>query len=280
MESQPLTRETVPITVDGVDLSVSAMHRQGDRPPLVLLHGFGSTKEDYADLAQHPRFAGRRLIAYDAPGCGATACGDLSRISIPFLQRTADELLDRYGAERFHLAGHSMGGLTALLLADALADARADALGDRVLSLTSIEGNLAPEDCFLSRQILDHPADDPEAFFAAFQERAWQTPAWSSPLFAASLAHKVRAEAVGPIFRSMVEISDGQDLLTLFTALPCPKMFVHGDQNGDLSYLGELVQRGAQVAEIAQSGHWPMYANPPALWVRLADFIDQADTHD
>jgi hypothetical protein len=36
----------------------------------IFLHGFGSSKEDYADVAYHPAFAGRAFLAYDAPGCG------------------------------------------------------------------------------------------------------------------------------------------------------------------------------------------------------------------
>jgi pimeloyl-ACP methyl ester carboxylesterase len=51
--------------------------------------------------------------------------------------------------EHYHLIGHSMGGLTALMLADRDPTA--------VASLVNIEGNVAPEDCFLSRQIVSHP---------------------------------------------------------------------------------------------------------------------------
>jgi hypothetical protein len=30
-------------------------------------------------------------------------------------------------------------------------------------------------------------------------------------------------------------------------------------------------------AEIPRSGHWPMYANPVAMWERLAAFVQQAE---
>jgi pimeloyl-ACP methyl ester carboxylesterase len=106
-------------------------------------------------------------------------------------------VLAHFGIERFHLVGHSMGGLTALLLAHECPD--------RVLSFVDIEGNIAPEDCFLSRQIVDYPGNDPEAFFAAFIERARHAPAYASALYAESLRHKVRAGAVRGIFQSMVD---------------------------------------------------------------------------
>ena len=49
--------------------------------------------------------------------------------------------------DRFHLIGHSMGGLTALILGDEHPG--------RVSSFINIEGNVSPEDCFLSRQVVE-----------------------------------------------------------------------------------------------------------------------------
>ena len=262
-----LTKDFVELTVQGVSLRVAAMHRKGEGAPIVFLHGFGSTKEDYADAAFHTRFNGRPLIAYDAPGCGETQCDDLSVISIPFLLETAKQILTHYRVDEFHLVGHSMGGLTALKLAHGS--------GEKCLSFFNIEGNVAPEDCFLSRQVLEYPTDDPQEFMRLFVERTWHGPVFSHPLFAVSLTHKVRAEAVAPIFRSMVEISDAEPLMEMFIGLPCTKMFVYGDANRTLSYLSTLPARGVQLAEIENSGHFPMYANAPALWARLGEFIEQ-----
>ncbi len=265
----PLRKDVIGLEVEGVRLRISAMLREGARPPLVFLHGFGSTKEDIADVAGYRQFDGRGILAFDAPGCGETQCSDLSRLSVPFLRRTADAVLRHYGIDRFHLVGHSMGGLTALLLASGRPSSP--------LSFANIKGNLAPEDCFLSRQILDHPADDPTAFLEAFIERTWHAPGFSHPLYASALRHKVRAEAIAPIFRSMVALSDSGGLLESFVALACPKMFVFGEEYRQLSYLGTLMRKGVQLAEIERAGHFPMYANPPALWTRLASFIDRSE---
>jgi pimeloyl-ACP methyl ester carboxylesterase len=81
------------LQVQGVSLDVSCSHRPGMRAPVVFLHGFGSTKEDYADIARHPAFDGRAFLAWDAPGCGETGCDDLAQVSIPFLVATAQAVL-------------------------------------------------------------------------------------------------------------------------------------------------------------------------------------------
>jgi pimeloyl-ACP methyl ester carboxylesterase len=255
------------LRVDGVSLTVATAGRGSGLAPVVLLHGFGSTKEDYLDIAGQRAFTGHRFLAYDAPGCGETGCEDLAGISIPFLVKTAHAVLDHAGIGRFHLVGHSMGGLTALLLAHQEPD--------RVLSLVDIEGNLAPEDCFLSRQIRTHPAHDDAGFLAGLAERARHSPEASSALYAASLRHKVRPGAVRGIFESMTGLSDHGDLMTKFLALPCPRMFMYGEQDATLSYLAKLAAGGVELAEIPYSGHWPMYANPVAMWERIATFIRQ-----
>ena len=109
--------ERLDLSIDGVSLRVATARRDGELAPIVFLHGFGSTKEDYADIALQPAFTGRPFLAYDAPGCGETSCEPSPEISIPFLVKTAQTVLRQAGIRRFHLVGHSMGGLTALLLA-------------------------------------------------------------------------------------------------------------------------------------------------------------------
>lgn len=258
-------KEAVTLEVDGVALKIAAISRQGKLAPIVFLHGFGSTKEDYADIAIRRAFAGRAFLAYDAPGCGESACGDLRKVNIPFLVETAKKMLAHAGIDRFHLVGHSMGGLTALMLAHELRD--------RVLSFIDIEGNVAPEDCFLSRQIVDFPTDDPQVFFAEFIERNWHSSQYSSPLYAASLRHKVRAQAVSGIFTSMVHLSDYGALMEKFLSLPFPRMFMYGVQNNHLTYLPLLAASGVELAEISECAHFPMYSNPVEMWQRIASFL-------
>ncbi|MFJ4208005.1 alpha/beta fold hydrolase [Paenarthrobacter sp. NPDC089675] len=260
---------TLPLTIGNTHVDVAGMFRQGNGLPLVFLHGFGSTKEDYADVIQQPELAGRTVLAYDAPGCGATTCSGLDAISVPFLVSVAKEVLSAKGIDRFHLVGHSMGGLTALLLADQEPS--------RVVSFIDIEGNVAPEDCFLSRQIISHAHPDPDGFFHDFQERVWSSRYYSSALYAASLPHKVRAGAVRPIFESMVELSDNANLLERFLALPFPRMYMYGIQNNTLSYLPLLKDKGVELAEISQSGHFPMYSNAPEMWSRLTAFVSRSE---
>ncbi|MGB0694160.1 MAG: alpha/beta fold hydrolase [Rhodospirillaceae bacterium] len=257
------------LKLGGQAISLHYARRPGTGPTLVCLHGFGSTKEDYADLALRPDFRDRDLVCWDAPGCGASTLQDPTALSIPFLKEVALSACAQLGIERFHLLGHSMGGLTGLLLAHQHPE--------RVLSFFDIEGNLAPEDCFLSRQILDHPEDTPEDFMRNFQARVKQRPEFGCALYATTLPLKVGATSVKPIFSSMVEISDSQPLLQMMAGLTCPKAFLFGTQNRHLSYLSQLPCIGVDVIEIPSSGHFPMYSNAPELWSALSAFLERAE---
>jgi len=256
----------IPLHIDDTELKISAISRKGRMAPIVFLHGFGSTKEDYADIVRQESLRDYPFLACDAPGCGETYCSNLDKVNIPFLVKTVLAVLDHTNIDKFHLVGHSMGGLTSLMLANQNPD--------RVLSFTNIEGNIAPEDCFLSRQIIEYPASNANEFFERFIERTLHTPAYSSPLYSASLKHKVRPGAVPGIFSSMVSLSDHGELMDKFLTLPCPKMFMYGEQNRDLSYLSYIKSKGVRLSEISESGHFPMYSNPSMMWREIADFLN------
>ncbi len=265
--------QTVNLNVGDVAVNIAAIHdpgRTSTAEPVVFLHGFGSTKEEYADFTQFPGLAGRPFLAYDAPGFGESTASDLTQVSIPFLVDVALGVLDQLGVDRFHIAGHSMGGLTALVLADRVPD--------RVLSFIDIEGNVAPEDCFLSRQIVTHGDDDPTKFLTEFAARSLQSVEYSSALYGSRVLTTVDPHVVRAVFESMVDLSDNGDLLTKFTSLSMPRMFMHGEQNAHLSYLPELRRHGVDVVSTEHSGHWPMYSNPPAMWTAVRDFLAAASS--
>lgn len=261
------------LVVDGISLDLAVVRRCGcgesAKTPILFLHGWGSSKEDYTDIQLQPGFHGRPFIAYDAPGCGDTRCDDLSKVNIDFLCQTAEAVLQHYEIQEFHLAGHSMGGMTALQLA------HRNPLAIR--SFINIKGNLAPEDCFLSRQILEYPSDDMSAFFEAFILRTRQAPFYSSALYAAGIRQRVQVGAIRGIFESMVHSSDHENLLQKFLALPFPKVFMFGEQHASLSYLSTLKDGGVQLVEIPASGHFPMYSNPVAMWASIKSFIERAE---
>ena len=86
-------------------------------PAVLLLHGFGDTKDNLIELA-----AGLsdqyRVVLPDLPGFGETAIRPRAEYSDELYVATVLGLLERLDLAPVHLAGYSMGGLIAVKAAD------------------------------------------------------------------------------------------------------------------------------------------------------------------
>jgi len=115
-ETRPAERrEGDVLRVPGGDLHIKIDGAAG-APPLVLLHGFGGSIAWWAHVT--PILKRRyRVISIDLPGHGASEkhAGDYSTAA---LARQVGRALDKLGIDRAAVAGQSMGGLIAILLAD------------------------------------------------------------------------------------------------------------------------------------------------------------------
>jgi 2-succinyl-6-hydroxy-2,4-cyclohexadiene-1-carboxylate synthase len=105
------------IQIDDIELYAG---RSGDGPPLLLLHGFTGSADEWASLA--PRLAAlRELLAVDLIGHGRSAApADPERYTMEHCVVDLLALLDSLGHERVDLLGYSMGGRVALQLAAAV----------------------------------------------------------------------------------------------------------------------------------------------------------------
>lgn len=89
--------------------------RRGRGPALVLVHGFGASHAAWNHIATELSDAAR-TIAYDLPGHAAS----LDAPGAGQARAAARAILNDLGAngiDRFHVAGHSMGGAVAALMA-------------------------------------------------------------------------------------------------------------------------------------------------------------------
>ncbi len=104
------------ITVNGAPVSFLENEARGSKPTIIMLHGFGASKENWL------RFAGKlgdsyHTVALDLSGHGENP-RDLSQsYSVEAQVAFLKAFVDVAGYERFHLVGNSMGGAIASLYA-------------------------------------------------------------------------------------------------------------------------------------------------------------------
>jgi pimeloyl-ACP methyl ester carboxylesterase len=102
------------VTATAAEEPAAAVLDAGTGPPLLLLHGWGATKELMMPVAL--RLTGYRIVTPDLPGFGATAMPPQAWGVDEYAAWVLD-LLDRLGIDRAHIVGHSNGGRIAIALA-------------------------------------------------------------------------------------------------------------------------------------------------------------------
>src|ERR1700716_490230 len=100
----------MPSADSSLDASAITLHRQGDGPPLVLLHCLG-VDHHFGDFATELS-GGFTLLRYDLPGHGASAV-PAAPYGIAALSAQLAEILAAHKITRAHVAGISLGGLIA-----------------------------------------------------------------------------------------------------------------------------------------------------------------------
>lgn len=98
-------------TVEGIRVRYV---RKGEGPPLLLLHGLGSSIYSWSDVLEG--FARRHdVVALDLPGFGLS--DQPPDLTFSLLPRAALGVMDALGLERASLIGNSLGGAVAAILA-------------------------------------------------------------------------------------------------------------------------------------------------------------------
>lgn len=101
--------------VDGYE--TRALELEGDGPGLVLLHGWGDSADTWRPLLAELGARGRKAVAVDLPGFGhASRLG--SGAILPQLDAFAGALVEGWGEPAPVVVGNSLGGVTALRLAE------------------------------------------------------------------------------------------------------------------------------------------------------------------
>lgn len=122
------------VEVGGRTISYLSLGPDDAGETVVLVHGYGGDKNSWLFVQQPLADEGRRAIALDLPGHGASA-KDVGDGSLHVLAETVTGFLDALGIGRAHLVGHSLGG--------AVVAAAARAEPGKVASLTLV----APAGC-------------------------------------------------------------------------------------------------------------------------------------
>lgn len=135
----PAGEERTVVAPDGTKLAVTTMSPAATGPagrPIVLVHGWTADARMWAPVARRLVAAGRRVVVYDLRGHGRSTVG-AAGTTIAALAEDLRAVLEAVDARDVVLGGHSMGGMTAQLLAIRHPDVVADRVACLVLISTA-----------------------------------------------------------------------------------------------------------------------------------------------
>jgi pimeloyl-ACP methyl ester carboxylesterase len=228
------------------------------RPPLLLLHGAGGSSLSFAEVLGQLGPLGRRALAVDLPGHGASPAFRRRPHPRDLLERYRDvvaELGEVLGLGRFQLVGHSMGGAVAQLFALAYPER----LSGLVLIATAARLKVSPALLSAIRERFDQLPD--------LLAEAGFSPALDSALARSWAARQVQApqEVVLADFEACARF----DLRDRIGTVSCPALVVSAADDRltppKLQQQLSAMIPGSQHEELSRAGHLLVWERPDRL---------------
>lgn len=247
---------------------------------VLWIHGLGESGLEFEPLICDPRLADYHHLVPDLLGYGKSVWPERP-LGVSQHAASLDLLMDRLSIDHAVVAGHSMGGVIGLYLADRSRR--------RCEGLFNIEGNISPADCTGSRKASEH---DPAAWLdngwdslldQLYEEAESKDPRFESHSvlrsYCASI-HMGDPRAFHQNSLDLVHESDAETLATRLGELELPQIYVHGHPRGTGQYsLDQLHRAGIRTHTIEPAGHWPHLDQHDALIDALIEFLDQLPSH-
>jgi 2-succinyl-6-hydroxy-2,4-cyclohexadiene-1-carboxylate synthase len=283
-----MTTTTRSITVDGADGAVELWIREagaGGRP-LLLVHGFTGSGEDFADHLDGLAGEGWHVVAPDQRGHGDAGHkpADESAYSLDHYVADLFGLMDALGWASATVLGHSLGGMivqSAILRDPARFDALvlmdtshrslpgdADALG-HLVDLARTKG--MPGILELMRSLpggaLTGAAPSAERVKAT---RAGYEEFNDRKLLAAAPA------MYAAMLQMLAGLHDHVDRLEQLPAIAVPTLVLVGEEDKPFRNASDRMAAaipGAQLVVVPDAAHCPQFENPEAWWDALSGFL-------
>jgi pimeloyl-ACP methyl ester carboxylesterase len=229
---------------------------------LLFMHGFGCTKESFAEAFSQESLKDFSICTFDFPGHGQSTVSDSSMYSMQSYADIANQLIDRLAPRRVFLACHSMGGAVGLIASQGRRD---------IGCYVSVEGNMVAKDCGLVSRTTAAQSST-EYLDGGYREFLGQLRQSSRRDYLAWARWCAQADpaALHQTARSLVEWSDSGKLLDWFRSLS-RKAYLYGEDEDKQYLLPRLAKE--PVYSIANAGHFVMIDNPIRFYAVLADVL-------
>jgi len=269
MRKQTPQIRTITLLYKDRNFDIEYFFRPGDKETILLVHGLGGAKENFWEACKSDALAGHTLLCFDNPGTGNSTYYEDLILELDDLVNITTLFVSELKLNQFILIGTSMGGLTTLLF---LKNG-----GSRIVkAYINIEGNLMPEDCMFSSKVVSYDFD-------TFQKNIFPKTIVDMKekgnagyhIIANNLSLNTNILSYYHYSFQTVTYSASGNLLSEYLSLKMPRIFIHGDENSNLTYLPILREHEMNIKSISGSNHFVFYDNPKEMYDVIGDFIDK-----
>lgn len=247
----------------------------GKGEPIVLVHGFGASSDNWN------RMAGRltkkyRVIAPDLPGWGQSTRIDSTSYAYPQQVERLHQFLGALGVKRFHMIGHSMGGF--------IASAYAARYPQEVITLGLIapHGMAEPEPSELARSVAQGDnwlvARNVPEFNRLLDKVFAKRPYLPKSVLKLFAEYAIRGSAKSARIFDEMQTND-PPLADRLPHIEAAALIVWGDQDRVLHVSSaELFRQGIRNSEllvIPGSGHMPLIENARQCATAWLKFVEK-----
>lgn len=266
-----LTKKT--LSIEGFDI---VYLEGGFGDPMVLLHGFGSSKDNWLRFAKHFT-SDYRVIIPDLPGFGESSKPQSASYAYNEQVKRLNGLMAKLGVQSVHLAGSSMGGTIAAVYAAQHPDQV------KTLALYDAAGIASPVRS--ERELMIERGDNVFIVRDAKDYKRLLDMNFSTPLELPSVIVKYLAREsikAAPLQKQIydeITATDSGAFLETLNKIQAPTLVVWGDSDKILhiSAMPIFVEniQNAKSAVIKESGHLPMMEKPAESAALYKDFLDE-----
>jgi len=257
---------------------IAYLERKGEGDTIVLLHGFGANKDTWIRFVRYmpKKFY---IVAIDMLGHGDNSRNMNVTYDARYMTDVLSRTIESLGLQRFHLAGHSLGGYVAMLYA---ADHPQKLI---TLSLFASAGVLSPipTNFQLALPTGENPikVDSAESFDRMMNLVFYKKPFTPWPMRSVILRQCIeRNEFEKKVWHDMWK--DWQDATELLPQIQTPVFLLWGDKDRIMHIsCVDVYQRYFPQAEtviIKNCGHGLIFERPKEAAEAYANFLQNAKT--
>lgn len=253
--------------------------------PLMLLHGFTGSREDFVDWFDELAAAGWHVVAPDHRGHGGSQKpDDEEAYSLATLASDAVALADQLGWDEFVLLGHSMGGMVAQLVAiEAPERVAALVLMDTAHGPLPLDHEQVALGAQAARELgmewlAQYFAANPSPLATEADERVRR----ERPGYVEFGERKFLASSPAMYASLLFELVHQEDRLHQLAEVTVPTLVLVGEQDAmfiPFSQRMAATMPAGRLKVIPDAGHSPQFESPDAWWDALSSFLAELADH-